>query len=352
VSAGAARAPLSLLWILLLLTAAPVHARSERPALHWVRGSGAHSCIDPRSLARRVEDITGPALVAAAQADVSIEAGIEAAQPGSYTLRMRVVSASDADSGERSLQLTTTDCRTLDATIAFLIATAVDPTLGADGVPEELSWVDNAEPEASADNLRRELSAKPASVSATSAAVPATPEHPPVSSAPRLWQLGAAAMGGNGPDARFAAGLIVGLAYAVTPRLTLLAQLSGGSAVSARELDANRSVLTQRVSAALFACLRLPLALRGCAGPELGALRAHGSGFASNQSTLVSAGGGVVRVDIQHSLDERWRRTAGLLLHAELMRPRIYYKRADDSFEAFRATAWLLQAALGVAYAF
>jgi hypothetical protein len=59
------RVPLSLLGALLLVTAAPVLARSKKPALHWVRGNGAQACIDPRSLARAVEGITGPALVAA-----------------------------------------------------------------------------------------------------------------------------------------------------------------------------------------------------------------------------------------------------------------------------------------------
>jgi hypothetical protein len=102
--------------------------------------------------------------------------------------------------------------------------------------------------------------------------------------------------------------------------------------------------------------LQLPaasrLTLAGCLGPEYNAILAHGRGFMSNKSTLLSAGGGVVRLEVQRELSDHWLLAAGLLLHATAVRPRIYYERATDSIEAFRTTAWLLEGAIGVRYAF
>jgi hypothetical protein len=55
-----------------------------------VRGSAAQGCIDPRSLAQRVQSIAGPALVSGAAADVSIEARFEQTAANVYTVYMRI----------------------------------------------------------------------------------------------------------------------------------------------------------------------------------------------------------------------------------------------------------------------
>jgi hypothetical protein len=350
------------LGLLLLLQALPLQARSDKPALHWVRGSGAEACIDPRNLARLVEDITGPSLVTAAQADVSIEARIEVASADAYIVRMRLVSRSAANSDERVVRFETDDCRSLDRSIALLIASAIDPALGAEGVPSELSWVDD-DSSSSADNLRRELAAQPRP--APAARVASAPAAPAIT-APELhlasvqgespWRLGAAAIGGMGADARGAVGLLLDLSLTLTPNFAIAVQLSGETALSARDLQSGRSVFAQRFAIALLGCLQLPLStaieLRGCVGPELGGVLANGSGFQMNKSALLTAGGALARLELLLTLGGGWKLSAGLMLHAELGRARVSYERAADSFEAFRVAPWQLQAILGVAYAF
>ena len=348
------------MFVLLAAFVAPLRARADKPALHWVRGSGAEACIDPRNLARLVEDITGPALVTAAQADLSIEARIEVTPPDAYTVRMRLISRSAATSGERVQRFETDDCRSLDRSIALLIATAIDPTLGAEGVPKELNWVEE-DSWSSADSLRRELATQPRP--AAPALVPALAK-PLVIKSPELkqeewsrqWRLGAAAIGGSGVDARAATGLLFDLSLTLSPRVSLAVQLGAETPFGARELGEGRSVLAQRFSVAALACLQLPLApaleLRGCAGVELAGVLAHGSGFQSNRSAIVGAGGAVARLELLFPLGGAWKLSAGVLLHADFVRARMSYERAESSFEAFRVAPWQLQAAVGVVYTF
>lgn len=348
-------------WVVALaLLVAPLRAYADKPALHWVRGSGAEACIDPRNLARLVEDITGPALVAAGQADISIEAQIEVSPPDAYTVRMRLISRSAASSGERVQRFQTDDCRSLDRSIALLIATAIDPTLGAEGVPKELNWVDE-DSWSTADSLRRELVTQPSPARAPAPSRSVAPaqektEPAPAPETPRRWQLGLAAVGGSGVDKRVSAGLLLDLTLTLSPRVLLLAQLSGETPFGARELGNGRSVLAQRFALAVLACLQLPLSatfeLRGCAGPELAGVLAHGDGFQMNRTALVGAGGALARLAVQREIGSAWKLSAGLLLHVELGRARTSYERAASSVEAFRVAPWQLQAALGVAYAF
>jgi hypothetical protein len=279
---------------------------------------------------------------------------------------MRLVSLAGPPSGERIVRFETTDCRSLDGSIAFLIATAVDPTLGGQGIPEELNWIDDDESWPAAESLRRDLTEHPSSKPA--APTTRAPEPPPrarspqpapsqaTADLPRPWQLGVAALGGNGPNADLAVGLMLDLSRTLTTRLAIATQLSGETALSSRELGSGRSVIAQRFAGAVLACLQLPLPssleLRACGGPELSGVLAHGSGFQSNRSTFVVGGGGLVRVDLLRDIGDAWTLGAGVLLHAELGRPHVTYERADSSFEAFRVTPWQLQVLFGVAYKF
>jgi hypothetical protein len=104
----------------------------------------------------------------------------------------------------------------------------------------------------------------------------------------RLWQLGAAAIGGTGADARAAAGLLLDLSLTLTWRFAVVAQLSGETALSARDLADGRRCSCSRGA-------RLPQ-MRGCAGPELAGVLANGSGFQMNKSAFVTAAGALVRV--------------------------------------------------------
>jgi hypothetical protein len=169
-------------------------------------------------------------------------------------------------------------------------------------------------------------------------------------------------MGGNGPDALFAAGLSFELSRSLGARVSIAAQLSGESAFTTRKLASNRSVLTQLTAAAVLACFQVPLAprdrdrdrdrdaLRGCAGPELGALLAYGHGFESNLTSVLTTAGALARVELRRDIAQDWTITVGFALHSLLLRPHVYYQTANQKLEAFRATPWLLQLAVGIAY--
>lgn len=357
-----ARALAALLALATCWFAADVRASPEHPALHWVRGAAAESCIDPRTLAQRVQSITGPSLVSAEAADVSIEARIEHDAPRLFTVHLRVGGAGPAGGEERVVSFKTDDCRSLDASIAFLIAMAIDPELGADGIPKELSWVDEQDAWATAESLRRDLAAAPRHappepVRSPPSAAGVNPPEPAARSSPavRAWQLLAAGLIGDGRASRIAAGVSLALARQLLGRFSVAAQVSGVSAVSERELNAARSVSVQDFDFALLACLDQPLAaaltVRGCIGPEALVLRARGRGFAPDKSAWFAAIGGALRIDLRYAFDRHWAVAAGALLYADVAPPEIRYERAGADITAFRASWLALHALAGVAYA-
>jgi hypothetical protein len=80
--------------LLALASRAPAAAASpKRPSLHWVRDAGAEGCIDPRSLALRVAELSGRVWVEPASADVSIEGIVRSKATGVYEV---VLHTSDA----------------------------------------------------------------------------------------------------------------------------------------------------------------------------------------------------------------------------------------------------------------
>jgi hypothetical protein len=324
--AGAALLALATCWL-----AAEAHASPEHPALHWVRGAAAESCIDPRTLAQRVQSITGPSLVSAHEADVSIEARIEHDAPKLFTVHLRVSGAGPAGGEERVVAFKADDCRSLDASIAFLIAMAIDPELGADGIPKELSWVDEQDAWSTAESSRRELAAAPrrtpvqperAPPSAAPANTLARPALPPVA---RAWQLMAAGVIGTGHARRLAAGLGLGLSRELLARVSIAIQVNAAQALAVRELNAARSVSVEDFDLALLACLDQPLpaalSLRGCLGPEALVLHARGHGFAPDKSAWFAAIGGAARLDLRYALDGHWALALGAVLYADLAPP-------------------------------
>ncbi len=110
--------------------------------------------MDPRTLAQRVEELVGPVLVRAADAEHSIEASVEAGGParepngqarggegraaGTLRVRVRVVDVGGHTLGERVLEQASGDCRALTPAIAFVVAMMIDPGVAAHGLPSEL----------------------------------------------------------------------------------------------------------------------------------------------------------------------------------------------------------------------
>jgi hypothetical protein len=142
-----------------LCSAAEAQSEQSSPALHWSRAAGAGECVDPRTLAHLVESYTGPVLVAPAQADVSIEGQIERAGADLFRVRISVTGRQGPPVGERVLELNAIECRKLDGAIALVIATTLDPDLGA-RLPAELSWLRPSETPAG-EQLRAELAHAP-----------------------------------------------------------------------------------------------------------------------------------------------------------------------------------------------
>src|SRR4051794_31360525 len=92
------------------------------PAFHWVRAQNASQCIDPSTLAERVEQLTSVQLSRPAGAERMIEGQIERVAPGRYRARVTASSRGQATSGERVLEQVVTDCRGPVGVIVFIWA--------------------------------------------------------------------------------------------------------------------------------------------------------------------------------------------------------------------------------------
>jgi hypothetical protein len=359
---------------------------ARRPALHWSRGSGAESCVDPRTLAERVEGFTGPVLVAASAADSSIEARIDRSADARFELRITVTTGRGRPDGERALSLEAADCRSLDTTIAFLIAMTIDPDLAQRGLPKELDWLGGSEmsPE---EELRRELAAEPSGPPAQNAsALAATHTPPSAAGAPPSavgaqpsdlapspeprglpWKLFAAATIGRGSAGRASAGLAAALQRALARWVAAGLQLRAAADFGWTQVDPLRSVTSQSAALALLGCLDPPLsaappagtarapatwAAQVCVGPELGGLLVHGHGFTPNANPWLWRAGAVARLDVRVWLAGRWALTAAGLFSATPSPPSAHYEGTDGSMTVFRAEHFELHAALGVTCAF
>ncbi len=122
--------------------AAPASAQPRRSALSWVREPGAETCIGAAELGRRVERLVGPVLVAASQAEVSIEARI-ARVTGGYQASIVVSSGAGQILGKRALSSADADCRAMDDQLAFVVAVAIDPDAALAELPGEFASGDD-----------------------------------------------------------------------------------------------------------------------------------------------------------------------------------------------------------------
>ena len=353
-------------WAQLALTAASARAqRLEQPALHWSRGPAAFSCIDPRSLAQRVEDLTGPTLVAAGAADVSIEARIDQSGPERYTVRIRLTRGREPNGGERLLSFKAADCRSLDAAIALVIAVLIDPDAGS-RLPDELSWLRPAERSA-AEQLRDEVAASqpsvidtpklaaPSTTLATAAPVRPRPAATLAQLGPR-WQLSLGVASGTGPSSAAHLGVLAALQRALTTWLGVGLQLRAASALTDLRLDGVHSLSMQSAGLAVLVCPTAALdaswRAQGCIGPELALLHARGVGFAHDETALLTSFGGSARLAVAHRLLARWWLVALGLVQWDARPPRLHSQNSSQAIDVFDAQPLALQGAIALTYEF
>jgi hypothetical protein len=288
-------------------------ARAEpprRPALHWSRTPEAASCIDPRALALRVIELTGPVLVAASDADVSIEGQIERLAEGTFRASVTATGTDGVQRGTRTLEQQG-DCRALDQALAFVIALLIDPDLVLQKLPAGLVAL-GAEGAAPEVVLLRELEASPP--------VPVLLEKPARSATPT--PASASIVQPARTRYRLSAGLTLGLAelprttagvtasFAALPRAWLALELSVRAAFMLGTADVDgRSVAAQSFGADLLLCPRYPRAhvfFDLCAGPLLTIVHAEGRGFDADQSATLLGFGALLAPGVGVRATKAW----------------------------------------------
>jgi hypothetical protein len=317
-----------------------VHAQPlPRPALHWSRAADATSCIDPQQLALRVTALTGPVLVAASAADVSIEGHVERLPSGSFRARVTSTSRGGAQRGERTLEQDG-DCRALDEALAFVIALLIDPDLVLQELPAGLIGL-GAEGQAPEAVLLRELDATPPVPAAAMRAAVRAEAAPPVraKAAPAR------------PDFRIALGPLVSLRE--LPRLSLGAVVRGvlalrpwlgielalrASAMAGNHEIGGRSARAASYAAGVFACPRYSRKRWFgdlCAGPDLALVHTRGVGFASNRSASRLSAGARIALAVGIAVAPAWSLELRTLGRVAINRPRFTYQTLDGPHHAF-----------------
>jgi hypothetical protein len=145
----------------------------RRPALHWARSQDALSCVDPRTLAERVEELVGPVLVRAPEAEHTVEAEVSRPKPDALRVEVRVLNVWGAKVGERTFEQQGGDCAELTPAIAFVIAMMIDPDVAAHGLPPALIALLGGD-EPAEEKLMREVDG-----AAPEPPLPAMPPPPP-----------------------------------------------------------------------------------------------------------------------------------------------------------------------------
>lgn len=338
----------------------------RRPALHWSRGEAAESCIDPRTLAERVEAWTGPVLVAPAESDLSIEGHIDARPEGGFRARITVTREAGAPVGDRILEEQSSDCRAIDAALAFVIALTIDPTMT---LPSE-SFDANLQGIAPEEALLAELDNKPArplpifgplvAPIARSKPTPTMPKagvspKPPSRARTHRYEVGiAAALDANTlPSSAWGA---IALGSYRTDEFGLAVEARGVAAPEALRVDAVRSVRMHVLGASMLACIPIlsfqRLKMDGCAGPALSFLRARGVGFSTPKRAVLKQYtgvlGAIVSIPILGPLAFDVR-AQGLI---NFNRGTLTYERVDETPEVFTTSRLSFLASSGASYVF
>jgi hypothetical protein len=341
-----------------------VHADgSQRPALHWSRGAGASSCIDPHTLALRITALTGPVLVDAAEADVSIEGHVTRSARGVFEVRVTATGRDGVARGTRNLEHKD-DCRALDDAVAFVVAVMIEPDLALERLPPELVAL-GAEGEASQTRLLRELEAEPphAPASATPSPLAASassilsppPADTPTLPAKPLYQLhfGASIVVQELP--RASAGMYLGMLFLPLRWLGLDLGLRATFMPGPLELEGDREIQARRFGSSLLACPRYPwpsMFVELCAGPQLALISANASGFDHNEVKRRAAFAAQLAVGYGAQLRGGWWLRLRAQLQLLLNDPSFTYKQLDAPPLAFEMSRLAVGADLGVGYQF
>lgn len=268
-------AALAVTWLVVLGAQA-----QTRSALSWVREPGAEQCIAAPELGQRVQTLSGRDLVAAPEAQVSIEGRIARASAKGFVATISVSDRRGSLLGSRELRSPEPDCRALDDRLAFVIAVALDPNSALLSLPGELS--DDEQPEAAALAELRAQPPAPARASATSPAAEPARDRPPPAQPPARARRGEpfvlgglaaiAARAGNplGHDPLLAPGVLVqgGVTVDGWP---LLARF-GWWASDTREIEPGADIDLSLLELGVLGCVpfwhadRNPVAFELCAG--------------------------------------------------------------------------------------
>jgi hypothetical protein len=312
-------------------------ARARDTGLHWVRAIGAEQCIDPTSLAERVEALTGPVFSSPTQAKRFLEGLIEPHE-GGYRVRLTLAGPDRAQNQERVLSSVRPDCRSLDATVVFVVALTLDPSLfqGETAAEALATFAQENPPE---ETLLAELEAAaalaPPTASPSEASALAADERPPPATTPAPsarpadgvhtesgrppWHprvaLQATVLFGTLPEPL--PGVVGLVGFSALEWLDSSAQFRAFFGTSPIDVRGGQQAELQALEAALSACpgtrkLARRLRLFACVGITGSHLRARGLGFdRSRRAQLWDATltfGAAVNIALYRGL--------GLLLHA------------------------------------
>jgi len=109
-------------------------------SLSWVRDPGAESCIASARLALALEELVGPILRSASEAERSIEGIVRFdAQTKRWQVRIRLLDRAGRELGLRELEREAASCAELDRSILLVAALAVAPADGNAALPAALA---------------------------------------------------------------------------------------------------------------------------------------------------------------------------------------------------------------------
>ena len=294
------------LWAVPACTPRALARPPRRVSLQYTRAENALACVDPVTLARKVEAFTGPVLVAPASAEAVLEAHVQARASMGFRVRIQLSREREAPHGERILEVDSPDCRSFDDALAFVIATTIDPDLVLERVGALFAATATPPNQALLEELTQPTPAP--SRSETRVPPPSTPKKGPppivpekrVAPSPPL-SLGVGITASNELPVP-ALGPAVLVRYPVLHWLELGA---GGRAMFGlhdKQLEGTASATTWQFSGALLLCPRAPwgksLVASLCVGPELSVLRVAGHGFEESRTDVNTTLGLAVRPEL------------------------------------------------------
>jgi len=356
----------------------------RRPALHWVRGAGAERCIDPRSLALAVEELVGPVLVRAPEAENAVQGYVEST-PGGHGLRvhLKVLDAGGTGVGERVLEHPGRDCPALTPAIVFVIAMMIDPGVAAHGLPPGIVALLTSElpEEALLNELEGGEARAPEPPGLPSFSEPEVDDE----SAPRAPVKRPPAVGrksseeseprAEGPERErlgVQAAVLVRVSLREAPRplwsgeermlfdlggpLSLVAHVRGGTQQGDFEFKPDRFLRLAVLAAGVLVCAGQRadafLRLHGCLGAELAGALARGAGLQEGQTPFRGDVGVLAELSARLRIRKSWGVTAVVDGRLNLAKRRILYREGQEDRVAYEIPRLSVGFALGPSYEF